>query len=205
MESEKELQNALLKSLLRLPCIVGKQIETEVPIPYKHIYIPATLSVPSPTIEVWCFKQDIAIYDILYDKKVTYNGAKITFKMQDVLDVTLEKDSAQNTKHIGLPYVIIETKKGQPITDTLLAYSKKAEMIKTIFPYCKYLLVVFGKISPRTYRHGLNFDGIYEINTSKDLVRFGSIVCSMISRSEDEAKRLIPPKKAGIKQKKRIS
>jgi hypothetical protein len=59
-------------------------------------------------------------------------------------------------------------------THELLAYSEKVQMIKTLFPYCKYILLLFGNPPKRAYLHGLSFDRIIGI---KDL-------------SDDEIKRL---------------
>jgi hypothetical protein len=63
----------------------------------------------------------------------------------------------------GIPFVILELKDGQPGTDNVLAYSQKAEMIKSIFPYCRYMLLIQGKIGARTYRLGTVFDKILEL------------------------------------------
>jgi len=166
---ESELRDILLK---KLSGVVNEpyHIDTEVPVPYKHIYIPVSqLGTPDKVkLELWCFKQDIAIYKILFDKSVKQKESKITKNETEIVDVVLEKDSGQNSHHVGLPFVIIELKKEQPNTHEILTYSQKAEMIKTSFPYCRFLFLIFGKISARTYRHGIHFDEIISIKDIHD-------------------------------------
>ncbi len=193
MKSEKELQKELFEKLKKLDCIGDHYIDMEVPIPYKHIYLPGKV----PNLEVWCFKQDIAIYDILFNKSVAYKAAHMIDQQEIVVEVTLEKDNAQKTHHVGLPYVIIETKKQQPDTHTLLAYSEKVKMLKTIFPYCKYIFVVFDRISPRTYRHGINFDEILHINIESK--KSFSLLEGLIDKYLTESKTNIDNIKANTK------
>src|SRR5260221_2291649 len=149
---ETEIRDKLidkLKDLVSEPYL----IETEVPIPYKHIYIPTE---ERNKLEIWCFKQDIVIYKKLFDKTVKQSESKITKGKETIVDIILEKDSGQNSHHLGLPFVILELKKHQPNTHEILTYSQKAEMIKTIFPYCQFLFLIYGGIAARTYRHGIN-------------------------------------------------
>jgi len=56
--TEKELNDTLMK---HLKGIVEEpyNIEPEVLVPYKHIYIPTDKNT---RLEVWCFSQDITIY-----------------------------------------------------------------------------------------------------------------------------------------------
>lgn len=163
--NENELRNTLLEKI-KNKINSRYKIDIEVPVPYKHIYLPTN---DDPKLEIWCFKQDIVIYDTLYPKNVGYRDAKINFDSKfdgKNIQVVLEKDSSQNTHDIALPYIIIETKNKQPNTHDILTYSQKVQMIKTIFPYCRFIFLIFGTISPRTYRHGLYFD---EIVTIKDV------------------------------------
>lgn len=156
--TENELRNIILekiKDLAKGDVIVDK----EVAVPYKHIYTPKH----SNSLEVWCFKQDIAFYHKLYDKSVGYRDAKITDGENSLINIILEKDTVQNTKDVGMPLVIIETKKSQPSSHEIMVYSKKAELIKSIFPYSKFVFLIFDYVSPRTYRHGITFDAIFEM------------------------------------------
>lgn len=178
--NEAELRDQLLVELedIKGALHLGK----EVPIPYKHIYLPATPK--KPKLEIWCFKQDIVFYEVLFDKTIRYKDAVIKTGSNDIIDIVLEKDNAQNINHVGLPHVIIETKVKQPNTHDILTYSQKVEMIKTIFPYCKFIFLIFGKISPRTFRHGLNFDeiiSITDINSELQIDHFKKTVKNLLS------------------------
>ncbi len=190
MASERQFQQALYKQVVACPCVRdgGHSVGMEVSVPYKHVYMPG---VP-PVLEVWCFKQDIAIYDTLLPTSVPYRGAQIVEAGTPYVKVTLEKDNAQHTAPVALPYVLVETKAKQPNSHDLLAYSQKTEMIKTIFPYVKCILVVFGNISPRTYRHGLQFDEVVCMNLSsrRDKTGFCRLLCRLLQESKRDIARL---------------
>lgn len=172
--NEGELRNILLSKMQEFNS-EQLAIDKEVPIPYKHIYLPNK----KHKLEIWCFKQDIVIYEKLFDKNVGYRDAKITSNGIELVNIVLEKDNAQNTHHVGLPYVIIETKYKQPNTHDILTYSQKVQMIKTIFPYCWFVFLIFGNISPRTYRHGLYFDKIVNINNIEDDLEINNFIQSV--------------------------
>ena len=166
--TEADIRDMLLESLrgvVRPPFAIGK----EVPVPYKHIYIPPIRRGCRPRLEVWCFKQDIVVYRPLLDKSVGHRQACIAKAGLPLVDVVLEKDNAQNTHDVGLPYVIIEVKKQTPNSHEVLAYSQKAQMIKTIFPYCAFLFLVVGRIAARTYRHGVGFDRVLALKDMTDV------------------------------------
>jgi hypothetical protein len=163
----------------------------EVPVPYRHIYIP---DGQKTTLEIWCFKQDIAIYKPLFDKTAPSEGTKINAGNKREIQIKLERGGAEKEKDIGSPYVIIETKKKQPITHEILAYSEKAKMIKSIFPYCKFVFCIYGKIEPRTYRHGIGFDRIVSIkNTrknSQDMRDFKKQITELIREAKKDLKKI---------------
>ena len=145
--------------------IIRVKINPEVLVPYKHIYIPNGNQIKQ---EIWCFSQDITIYQTLFDKTVKHKDCKIVKESEQLIDVILEKDQGQHKEDVGLPYVILELKKQQPNTHEIMTYSQKAEMIKTIFPYCQFLLLIYGNISALTYRHGINFDEIISLKNVDD-------------------------------------
>lgn len=156
--TENELRNIVLEKVKDLA--KGKVlVDKEVPIPYKHIYNPGLIT----DLEVWCFKQDIAFYHKLFDKSVGYKDAKIKSDETTHVNIILEKDNVQNTKDVGLPLVIIETKKSQPSSHEVMIYSQKAELIKSIFPYSKFVFLIFDHVAARTYRHGIHFDEVFEM------------------------------------------
>ncbi len=169
--TEKELRDILiekLKGIVKSPYL----IDTEVPVPYRHIYIPTD---GLTKLELWCFKQDITIHKILFDKTVKQKDSKITKDNNTLIEVVLEKDSGQNSHHAGLPFVILELKKGQPNTHEILTYSQKAEMIKTIFPYCQFLFLILGDVSARTYRHGINFDEVISLKDPNNITEIENL------------------------------
>ena len=170
---ETELRDYLeqqFQNIVKAPYLLG----SEVPIPYKHIYIPSELMTK---LEIWCFKQDIIIYQNLYDKTIGYKDARITYNKKEHIEIVLEKDSHQKSHHVGLPYVILELKVGQPDSHQIITYSQKAQMIKTIFPYCQFLFLVHPKkkIAARTYRHGLNFDEIITLKNPRDKAEINAL------------------------------
>lgn len=196
--TETELRDHLIKQLDNLvehPYL----IETEVPVPYKHIYIPTENNTK---LELWCFKQDITIHKILFDKSVKQKESLITKNGDTLIEVILEKDSGQNSHHAGLPFVILELKKGQPNTHEILTYSQKAEMIKTIFPYCQFLFLILGNISARTYRHGINFDEIISLKDPYNLDEI-EVLKTMLIKHFDIAKHKLD-KLTGTNHKRKV-
>ncbi|MCZ7400779.1 MAG: hypothetical protein O8C61_00990 [Candidatus Methanoperedens sp.] len=179
--TEKENRDYLIKELNKqLNDLIkqGLMLEAEVPVPYKHIYLPNKII---NTLEIWCIKQDICLFKELFHKDIKYRDASIVNMKnynEELLKIKLEKDSSQNSHHVGIPYVIIETKMASNInTHELLAYSEKVQMIKTIFPYAQYTLLFFGKPPSRAYRHGVNFDSIdYIEDLSNDSIKKISIM-----------------------------
>ena len=164
-EKENENRDYVLEKIKKhygIDYIIGK----EIPVPYRQIYIPKDNKIE---LEIWCFKQDICIYKTLYEKNIKYRDASINYNGNEIIKIILEKDNAQNKFDVALPLLIIETKMAKTVnTHELLAYSEKVQMIKTIFPYCKYLLLFFGKSPKRAYLHGLNFDRIISIEELTD-------------------------------------
>lgn len=127
--NKAKLRNQLLSKMQELN---SEQllIDKEVPISYKHIYLPNE----NHKLEIWCFKQDIVICEKLFDKIIGYRDANISANGNELINVVLEKDNAQNSHHIGLPYVIIEMEYKQLNTHEILTYSKKSSNEKDHFP-----------------------------------------------------------------------
>jgi len=132
-EKETENRDYLFDKLKNNTEIAGQKclIGTEIPVPYKHIYIPVRNS-----LEIWCFKQDLCVYQKLFDKSIDSKKLAISSEDESILKVTIEKN-AKKEKDVGMPFVIIETKMSNAQTDSLLAASEKIRMTKSIFPYCK--------------------------------------------------------------------
>ena len=159
----------LLKSVIKEPYYTGM----EVAVPYKHVYLP---SEQKPKLQIWCFKQDLVIYKPLFSEKPEING----------FEVSLKGDPGKK----GIPYVIVEIKNGQPQTDNILAYSQKAEMIKSIFPYCRYIMLVNEKCHPRTYRLGTIFNEIIHLKDDNDQKETETIKRKVLSHLK-EAEELV--------------
>lgn len=186
--TENEFRTELLDYLKKN--IKGFNIDKEVPIPYKHIYVTKNSHI---ILEIWCFKQDIAIYKPLFNGLVTYKDSKILLSDCSEIQIIIEKGGAKRTKDVGLPYVIVETKSKQPNSHDIITYSQKVKMIKTIFPYSKFVLCIYGKISPRTFRHGLNFDKIISINNVNDqteLKKFKNIIKKLLNEAKKDLNQL---------------
>jgi hypothetical protein len=167
-DNENENRNYIYDKLKEHTYLQEEELKIgkEIPVPYKHIYIPYSEN----ELEIWCFKQDICIYETLFDKEIGHKDAIISSCDVPILTVRLEKDNVQKTKDVGLPYTIIETKMAKRInTNELLAYSEKIKMIKTIFPYCISFLLFFGIPPARAFRHGAEFDEIIFIEDISDL------------------------------------
>ena len=155
-KSEKQLKHSLFKKIRALA--PKYRCGLEVPVPYQHIYLP---NEEQNILQVWCFKQDIVFYKRLFSKDIRYKESRIaTDKNNSLIRVVLEKDTAQNSKDVAMPFVFVETKRRQPSTHDILTYSSKFEKIRTIFPFCKFVFCVFQRAAPRTYRHGVGFDEI---------------------------------------------
>ncbi|GHU76701.1 hypothetical protein FACS189461_4590 [Spirochaetia bacterium] len=189
-KSENENRNYILNEIIKVygnDYMIGKEIS----VPYRQIYIPKDNKIE---LETWCFKQDICIYKTLYQKNRKNKDASINYNGNEIINITFEKDNVQNKNDVALPLLIIETKMAKNITThELLAYSEKVQMIKTIFPYCKYLLLVFGKPPKRAYLHGLNFDriiGIEEI-TKNEIKNILEIINEEMLEVKDSIKSII--------------
>lgn len=131
-------------------CLVG----TEIPVPYKHIYMPVRNS-----LEISCYKQDICVYQKLYDKTIGSKKVTINTNGENVLDVVIGKNASQE-KDVGMPFVIVEAKMENVKAEALFVVSEKTKMIKSIFPYCRTYLLIFGNPHSRIFRHCLGFDEI---------------------------------------------
>ncbi|MCL2793200.1 MAG: hypothetical protein FWD87_08915 [Spirochaetaceae bacterium] len=161
---DQEVKIKVIGDNLFSKLFVGK----EIPVPYRHIYMPHRRE-----LEIWCFKQDICIYEKLFDKSVGYKEAFITAG-NEKMQIRLEKSNVQNTENVGMPLTIVETKMAKNIdTHILLAYSEKVNMIKSIFPFCSAFLLIFGQYPAIAYRQIYAFDDIICLeNLGEDSCRY---------------------------------
>ena len=80
-------------------CLIGK----EIPVPYKNIYIPVRKA-----LEIWCFKQDICVYQKLFDKTIDSKNLVMASCGETILNVELQGISKK--EDVGMPFVTIEAK-----------------------------------------------------------------------------------------------
>ena len=170
--NEKKLSKIFVTRLKEMNIVNDPfQLEAEVPVPYQHVYLPSS-SKQHHKMDIWCYNQDIAIFLKLVDKDSIKREYFIKNNNNEPLvDIQIQSDKKKGNKNvdIGLPYVIIELKVGQPNTHDILAYNQKCAMIKTVFPFCHYIFLVHGEIAPRTYRYGVNFDEIIEMKDINEI------------------------------------
>lgn len=108
-------------------------------------------------LQLGFFDQDVVIYENCMNIEEFYGvkGIKIHNIDRDMRD------------QICIPKIILELKYDGINTHTLITYSSIAADIKSIFPNCKYLLVLLHKGSSshdKLMRNGKNFDGILYFN-----------------------------------------
>lgn len=187
--NEKQLRNSLFEKIRNIA--PEYTCGMEVPVPYQHVYVPEGRM---NLLQIWCFKQDIVFYRPLFTKDIGYKESRIVDANSDpVVQVVLEKDTAQNSRDVAMPFVIIETKRRQPNSHDILTYSNKFEKIKTIFPFCKFVFCVFERIAPRTYRHGANFDEIVSITSTKsysELSYLKKTILRLLRRAQADLQKL---------------
>jgi hypothetical protein len=117
---------------------------------------------------------------VLYDVTVLYGGdgqfrPKLGFLEQDIvigkplavpdaLGACFSR--AENRSELFQPEVVIEVKCGNVTTHQLITYSHIAGRMKSVFPRCRYYLVL-GYCSVKAFekvmRHGTNFDRVISL------------------------------------------
>lgn len=78
-----------------------------------------------------------------------------------------------STESLRIPYLIVELKVENVSTHNLITYSKKAEDIKSLFPFSKYVLVVAdGTRSKKWDWHGREFDEMMSLGVKEENIEF---------------------------------
>lgn len=111
-----------------------------------------------PYIQLGLFDQDIVIYDES-ESIDTMDWAKI--------NGIRTHNNDKLSKKIIVPKVIFELKFNGVNTHTLITYSNIAYDIKSIFPFCKYFLLLYyraGSSNNKFLRNGKSFDHIVFFN-----------------------------------------
>jgi hypothetical protein len=191
LKGDKEFKNNIKNNLKLQTEKVHIYMGKEVPVPYRHIY---RIANDSLNLEIMCFNQDIAFFDFFKFGEEKLNEININLKIESNKNFNKEniefincpenkKDNISiNSKFFVFPYVTIETKirkNDEPTTDSILAASKKVELIKSVFPHCKSMLLIFLpknlEIPQRVYRCGEPFfDEILglEFSDENDKIKF---------------------------------
>jgi len=125
---------------------------------------------------------EIRIHEkILYDVTILYGGAgkftpKFGFLEQDIVIGKSLKVSnqlgvffyrAKTRTEVFEPEVVIEVKYGNVTSHQLITYSHIASKIKSVFPRCRYYLVLgycSVSIFEKVMRHGTFFDRIFSLS-----------------------------------------
>ncbi len=112
---------------------------------------------------------------------------------QDIL-VYEEKEARSDMCEVKvIPRVAMELSMNKVSTHTAIQYSKKASMLKSIYPYLRYILVIFGKseIDKRVLKHGEDFDAIVTLKNDRNgWQTLAEIVRRQIRISEEIRKAL---------------
>jgi hypothetical protein len=173
LKNDKKFKNNIKNNPKLQTEKVSIYIGKEVPVPYRHIY---RIVNDFLNLEIMCFDQDIAFFDFFVfskEKLEKLNDIHINLEIESNKNFNKEniefingpenkKDNISiNSKFFVFPYVTIEAKmrkKDEPTTDSILATSKKVELIKSVFPHCKSILLIFlpedSEIPQRVYRCG---------------------------------------------------
>ena len=78
-------------------------------------------------------------------------------------------------------------------------------MIKTIFPYCQFLFLIYGDISARTYRHGVNFDEVISLTNPNDIKEIDNLKATLLKHFDIALTKLKQLTKSNYKRKENKS
>lgn len=110
---------------------------------------------------------DLVIYKRLGERQITM-WSEIRKRFPEIIEFYRFGEN-----EIVMPLVILETKNERMTSHDLLLYSTKADKIKSIFPFVKYLLVCnyATKLELTIARHGKYFDGVYILHRKQQGIR----------------------------------
>jgi hypothetical protein len=184
--TEKRFRNALLKRLPKPSDALRS--DKEVPVPYSIV---CTKKRKECTVRIWCFAQDIVYYKPLFYPDFREAAVSVQ-RGSSLVHLKIERGNAGRKKEVGIPFLIIETKKSQPTTHEIIAYSEKARLIKTIFPYCKYVLCIRGSVAPRSYHHGADFDEVLGVclSNKSDIATLKRSIGRLLGQARKEMARI---------------
>lgn len=117
----------------------------KVNIPYM-VWVEPQDQLTDPHLQVRHYEQDIVFFiqsDISESKKLSL------FNTRD--------------SNLQIPLCIVEVKRRGLGTNTVIAYSKKAEKIKSVFPFGRYIVIAGNERKRKWELHGEEFDAILSL------------------------------------------
>ena len=114
---------------------------------------------------------------------------------------------AENAHTSVIPYIIAEVKYESVTTHDAIVYSKKAEKIRSVYPYVRYGLILgnFRSLPGRVIRHGESFDFITAIQypfRKEPIKELRKLLLSELQTSENMESIRSSKKKITTMQKK---
>lgn len=151
LEMQKELMNQFREHELpkkfeqNLSSKLTVKLDEKVNIPYM-IWAEPQDQLTDPHLQVRHYEQDIAF-----------------FIESDISES--EKLSLFNTRdsNLQIPLCIVELKRRGIGTNSVIAYSNKAEKIKSVFPFARYIVIAGNERKRKWELHGEEFDAILSL------------------------------------------
>ena len=148
--TETEMRQALMDQLQdrnlteklenQISSDIAVNVGEKVNIPYK-IWLEPRDGLSKPRLQVRHFEQDIVFY------------TETTISDKNHLNLFNTTDP-----QIQVPLCILEMKRSGMTTENTLAYSSKAQQIKSIFPFSRYIVVTGNERKRKWEFHGEHFD-----------------------------------------------
>ena len=121
------------------------ELNEKVNIPYM-IWTEPREKLTDPHLQVRHYEQDIAFF---VESNVTESEQLSLFNTRD--------------SELQIPLCIVEVKREGLGTNSVIAYSKKAEKIKSIFPFSRYVVIAGNERKRKWELHGEEFDAILSL------------------------------------------
>jgi len=121
------------------------QLGEKVNIPYM-IWLEPKEQLTEPHLQVRHYEQDIAFF---IESSISESENLSLFNTRDP---TLQ-----------IPLCIVEVKRRGLSTETVIAYSKKAEKIKSVFPFARYIVIAGNERRRKWKLHDEEFDAILSL------------------------------------------
>lgn len=129
----------------KLPSDLGVELDEKVNIPYM-IWLEPQEQLTDPHLQVRHYEQDIAFFT---ESTISESETVFLFNTRD--------------SKLQIPLCIVEVKRRGLSTETVIAYSKKAEKIKSVFPFARYVVIAGRERRRKWELHGEEFDAILSL------------------------------------------